>query len=130
MERNFMGGRNTMRIPGHSVNFVQISRIAMIHTVFFWLKKDLGASERATFEAELMKLKEIPYLVHGFVGKPAPVEKRPVTDQSFDFSLTLHFKDLHDHDHYQNGCELHARFVNTCKTFWERVVVYDSSPIH
>ncbi|HEY2572747.1 MAG TPA: Dabb family protein [Verrucomicrobiaceae bacterium] len=102
----------------------------MIHTVFFWLKKDLTPEQRTTFEREIVRLKEISYLVHGFVGKPAPTEKRPVTDHSFDFSLTLHFKDLADHEHYQKRCEQHARFVDTCKPFWERVVVYDSSPIH
>jgi hypothetical protein len=102
----------------------------MIHNVYFWLKKDLPAADRATFETELIKLKEISYLVHGFVGKPAPTERRPVTDHSFDYSLTLHFKNMEDHDHYQKGCEQHARFVNTCKAFWERVIVYDTSPIH
>ena len=102
----------------------------MIHTVFFWLKKDLPSEQRSTFEREIIRLKEIPYLVHGFVGKPAPTEKRQVTDHSFDYSLTLHFKDLADHDHYQNRCEQHAKFVTTCKPLWERVVVYDTSPIH
>ena len=102
----------------------------MIHTVFFWLKKDLLAEQRATFESELIKLKEITYLVHGFVGKPAPTEKRPITDHSFDFSLTLHFKNMEDHEHYQKDCEQHLHFINTCKTFWERVLVYDSSPVH
>lgn len=102
----------------------------MIHTVFFWLKRDLMPEQRATFEAELIRLKEIPYLVHGFVGKPAPTEKRPVTDHSFDYSLTLHFKSLDDHEHYQKSCKQHARFVDTCKSYWERVAVYDSSPIH
>lgn len=102
----------------------------MIHTVFFWLKKDITPEQRDTFAREIILLKEIPYLVHGFVGKPAPTEPRPVTDHSFDFSLTLHFKNLEDHDYYQKSCEQHARFVNTCKPFWERVAVFDSSPIH
>jgi len=102
----------------------------MIHSVYFWLKKDIDSQQRATFENELIKIKEISYLVHGFVGKPAPTDQRPVTDHSFDYSLTLHFKNLVDHDHYINGCEQHAHFVNTCKPFWEKVVVYDTSPIH
>lgn len=102
----------------------------MLHNVYFWLKKDITPEQRSTLEAELLKLKEIPYLVHGFVGKPAPTEERPVTDHSFDYSLLLHFKDLKDHEHYQVGCEHHKRFVDTCKTFWEKVVVYDTSPIH
>lgn len=102
----------------------------MIHNVYFWLKKDLSADQHATLEKELIKLLEIPYLEHGFVGKPAATEHRPVTDHSFDYSLTLHFKNLRDHEFYQKECKDHARFVNTCKTFWERVVIYDSSPIH
>ncbi len=101
----------------------------MIHAVYFWLKKDLPAEQRAIFESELVRLKEITCLVHGFVGKPAPTEERPVTDHSFDYSLTLHFKNLEDHDHYQKKCEQHLRFVNTCKTFWEKVLVYDTSPL-
>ncbi len=102
----------------------------MIHNVYFWLKKDLPAADRATFESELIKLKEISYLVHGFVGRPAPTEARPVTDHSFDYSLTLHFTNMADHEHYQKTCEQHARFVKTCKGFWERLVVYDTAPIH
>ena len=102
----------------------------MIHTVFFWLKKDLPAADRSTFEGELIRLKEISYLVHGFVGKPAPTEKRPVTDHSWDYSLTLHFKNMEDHEHYQKGCEHHERFIKTCRAFWERVIVYDTAPIH
>lgn len=101
----------------------------MIHSVFFWLKKDLPAEKRAVFESELVRLKEIHYLVHGFVGKPAPTEERPVTDHSFDYSLILHFKNLSDHEHYQTKCEQHMRFVDTCKTFWEKVLVYDTSPL-
>ena len=101
----------------------------MIHAVFFWLKKDLTADQRSTFEHELVRLKEIPYLVHGFVGRPAATEERPVTDHSFDYSLTLHFKNLTDHEHYQKDCAQHARFVEACRTFWQKVVVYDTSPL-
>ena len=102
----------------------------MIHNVFFWLKQELPADQRTVFENELIKLKEIPYLIHGFVGRPAPTARRPVTDHSFDFSLTLHFKSLEDHEHYQTSCEHHQRFLKTCEGLWERVQVYDTSPIH
>ncbi len=102
----------------------------MIHNVYFWLKPDLPDEQCATFEAELMHLLEIDYLEHGFVGKPAATEARPVTDHSFSYSLTLHFKNMTDHEFYQKDCPKHKRFVDTCKAFWERVVVYDSSPLH
>ena len=101
----------------------------MLHNVYFWLKPDLTAEQRATFELELALLPKISYLAHGFVGKPAPTEKRPVTDHSFSYSLSLLFKTMEDHEFYQKGCADHQRFVDTCKTFWERVVVYDSSSL-
>lgn len=102
----------------------------MIHNVYFWLKADLAAEQRSTFETELMHLLEIDYLVHAFVGKPAATEPRPVCDHSFSYSLTLHFKNMADHVFYQKDCPKHQRFVAACKQFWERVVIYDSSPLH
>ncbi len=102
----------------------------MIHNVYFWLKKDLTVEQRSSVEKELIRLLEIPYLEHGFVGKPAATEHRPVTDHSFDYSLTLHFKNLEDHEYYQKQCERHLHFISTCKTFWDRVIIYDNSPVH
>ena len=102
----------------------------MLHNVYFWLKKETTDEQRALFEHELIKLKEIPYLEHGFVAKPAKTEERPVTDHSFDYSLTLHFKNMADHDFYQTGCERHAHFVETCRPFFDRVIVYDNAPLH
>ena len=99
---------------------------AMIHTVFFWLKEDLSEADRATFESELKRLPEIDYLDFGKVGKPADTAERPVTDHSFDFSLVLSFKTMEDHDRYQTNDAAHDRFINTCKEFWARVVVYDT----
>ncbi len=101
----------------------------MIHSVFFWLKSDLSAEQRALFEAELARLPQIGYLARGFAGNPAPTEERPVTDHSFDYSLVLEFKTLQDHEFYQSGCLDHKRFVDTCKPFFEKVVVYDSNPL-
>jgi hypothetical protein len=101
----------------------------MIHNVYFWLKKDLTAAQRALFESELRRLTEIPYLASASVGKPAPTEARPVTDHSFDYASTLQFKSLADHDFYQKDCELHKRFVDLCKPFFDRVLVYDQVPL-
>ncbi len=97
----------------------------IIHNVYFWLKKDLTAAQRATFREEVQKLAKINYLGHGLVGTPAPTEKRPVIDHSFDYAVSLCFKTLEDHDFYQKGCADHTRFVNTCKPLWEKVMIYD-----
>lgn len=99
-----------------------------IHSAIFWLRKDLTAAERDLFAAEVHRLAKIPYLERGFVGPPARTERRAVADHSFDFATSLHFKSLEDHEFYQAECEHHARFVSACKSFWERVVIYDIAP--
>lgn len=101
----------------------------LIHTVFFWLRKDLTPAEQAIFVSELRRLVQIPYLERGYVGTPGPTEQRPVTDHSFDYAISLHFRTIEEHDFYQTDCPDHARFVTACKPLWERVVVYDVSPL-
>jgi hypothetical protein len=101
----------------------------MTHSVYFWLKDDVTAEQRALFEAELSLLPKIPYLAAGFVGKPAKTEVRPVTDHSFDYSLILSFRTMADHEYYQGPCPDHQRFVQTCKPLFGKVVVYDSEPL-
>ena len=100
-----------------------------IHNVCFWLKKDLSASDRATFESEVKLLAQIPYLERGFAGVPAATEHRSVTDHSFDYSTSLHFKTLADHEYYQKECPAHKRFVAACLPFWDRVVIHDVQPL-
>ncbi|MFM7605991.1 MAG: Dabb family protein [Prosthecobacter sp.] len=101
----------------------------MLHNVYFWLKPDLTAEQLAAFESELARLPKISYLANGFAGKPASTENRPVTDHSFSYSLSLRFKTMEDHEYYQKDCQEHKRFVDICKTFWSRVVVYDSASL-
>jgi len=101
----------------------------MLHTVFFWLKPETTPEQRAFFEAELKLLPQISYLASGFVGKPAPTQERSVTDHSFDYSLSLQFKTMADHDFYQTDCKDHQRFVDACKPLFAKVIVYDSEAI-
>ncbi len=101
----------------------------MIHNVYFWLKNDMTAEQVATFESELKRLPLISYITTGAVGKPASTEPRPVTDHSFNYSLTLTFKTMTDHEFYQKDCPDHKRFVDTCKAFFERVIVYDTAEL-
>ena len=101
----------------------------MTHSVYFWLKSDVTAEQRALFEAELALLPQIGYIKSGFIGKPAKTEARPVTDHSFDYSLILEFKNMEDHEFYQSDCKDHQRFVDTCKPFFGKVIVYDSEAL-
>jgi len=102
---------------------------ALIHSAYFWLKKDMTAEDRALFESELQLLTKISYLEQAHAGKTAPTEERPVTDHTFDYATSFHFKSMADHDFYQSGCPDHARFVEKCKPFFDRVIVYDIAPL-
>lgn len=101
----------------------------LLHNVYFWLKSDLSAEQRAEFERELALLPRIAYLADGFIGRPAPTAPRPVIDHSFDYSLSLLFNTSADQTYYQNECPDHARFVERCAPFFARVLVYDSAPL-
>ncbi|MBI4979400.1 MAG: Dabb family protein [Spirochaetes bacterium] len=94
-----------------------------VHTVFFWLKKDITAENRALFERELKTLTAIPSAKSGFCGKPAATD-RPVVDRSYDYGLTVMFDGLAGHDAYQID-PLHKKFLNDCSGFWTKVLVYD-----
>jgi hypothetical protein len=97
----------------------------LIHAVFFWLKPDLSPAERAHFRAEVQKLSAIPTVDRVYVGTPAQIAKRDVTDRSFDVALTIVFKDGPAHDAYQVD-PVHLAFVAGNKDAWTRVQVYDS----
>jgi hypothetical protein len=102
----------------------------IFHQVYFWLKPELSAEQKALFLAELQLLKTIPYLAAVSIGKPSiHVEERGVVDLTFSYSLNAIFSKKEEHDFYQNGCEQHRRFIETCKTFWSKVIVYDSDII-
>jgi Stress responsive A/B Barrel Domain len=103
--------------------------MTLLHNVYFWLKADVSADQRVHFEREVRRLTELDYVADGFVGRPAPTEKRPVNDHSFDYSLSLRFKTDDDHVFYQKQCPGHRRFIDQCAPMFERVVVYDSTPL-
>ncbi len=76
-----------------------------IHSAMFWLRKDITSAERVQFDVEVRKLATLPYLERGHVGIPAPTDDRPpVTDYSFDYATSLHFRSMADHNHCQTAC--------------------------
>ena len=97
----------------------------LVHTVFFWLRKDLDSGQKAKFLTGLESLKEIEHADSVFIGKPATVAERPVCDGSYDFCLTVILKNVPAHDAYQ-AHEKHQNFIATHKNKWVRVKVYDA----
>ena len=97
----------------------------LIHTVIFWLRKDLTHEDLALFEQELCLLEKISTVEQLFIGRPSATAKRPVIDDTYDFCLTVALKDLAAHDVYQED-PLHLAFIENCSQMWERVKIYDA----
>ncbi len=97
----------------------------LIHSVYFWLRPDLTPAERAHFSAEVRKLSACRTVEKIYVGGPASIAKRDVTDRSFDIALTIVFRDGPAHDAYQVD-PVHLAFVERNKASWTRVQIFDS----
>ncbi len=96
----------------------------LVHSVFFWLKKDLTAAQREEFNQGLDTLVNIKCAEAVYIGTPSTTE-RPVIDKSYDFALTVILKDMDAHDQYQVD-PLHTTFLNTFKPLFEKVLIYDA----
>jgi hypothetical protein len=98
----------------------------LVHSVFFWLKKDSSKSDLLAFRQGLETLTKITSAEAVYVGTPAATAPRPVVDASYDFALTVLLKDVDAHDAYQAD-PIHLSFVEQFKPKWERVQIYDAS---
>ena len=95
----------------------------LVHSVFFWLKKDLHDSQRKDFLEGLKTLEQIEIVRQLYVGSPAPSE-RIVVEKSYTFGLTVLLDDLESHDQYQKD-EIHQQFLKNFSSMWEKVIVFD-----
>lgn len=97
----------------------------LYHCVYFWLKPELTADQRADFRRGVETLTRIAASEKVAVGVPAATERRPVIDSSYDVALIVACKDVAAHDAYQVD-PIHLAFVGKYKDFWTRVQIYDS----
>ena len=97
----------------------------LVHSVYFWLKDELGAADRAAFDSGVRSLLKIKSIEAAYIGVPASTQRRPVVDSSYSVGLTIIFKDGAAHDRYQID-PIHLAFVDSCKHLWSRVQIYDS----
>ena len=95
-----------------------------IHAVYFWLRPDLTATQRAQFAAGVRSLAAIEGIDQGYVGVPAPTD-RPVIERGYAQSLVLIFADQAAHDAYQ-AHPVHERFRAECGGLWTGVRIFDS----
>lgn len=97
----------------------------MEHHVYFWLKEEhQNEADRAAFEQGLTDLLKIKLASNGRWSVPAKVEIRPVSDQSWDYALSIPFDSIADHDAYQVDPD-HDVFIDSFKSLWEKVRVSD-----
>jgi hypothetical protein len=98
----------------------------LVHSVYFWLKPDLSAAQRADFQRGVESLAGIAAVEKIYVGTPAATEKRPVIDDSYSVALTVLLKDVAAHDAYQVD-PIHLAFGASCRALWARVQIYDAA---
>lgn len=94
-----------------------------VHIAFFWLDKNLSDADLKNFETGLDQLTRDPNIHDRRIGKPAQTD-RPVIDTSYDYGITLQFRNLAAHDAYQFG-DIHADFIKNHQSKWTDVKVYD-----
>lgn len=97
----------------------------LYHCVYFWLKPELTAAQRAEFRAGVETLKGIKAVAKVSVGVPAATARRPVIDASYDVALVVECRDVAAEAAYQVD-PLHLAFVEKFKGHWTRVQIYDS----
>lgn len=96
----------------------------LVHSVFFWLVEGATAQDHKMFENELATLKNIGSAEAVYVGTVA-VTDRPVIDRSYDYALTVIFKDIEAHDRYQED-PIHKDFLKNCSSLFGKVLIYDA----
>lgn len=98
----------------------------LIHSVFFWLKTEVSAEQRASFFEGLESLGGIEALAGFYVGTPAATAKRAVIDDSYDYAITCLLPDVAALDAYQVHA-LHQAFLATHREKCSRVQIYDAA---
>ena len=95
-----------------------------VHSVYFWLNEPDDLNRLNAFEASLHNLLAIPQIGQGYVGRPAATRDEVIV-HSYQFALTLLFKDQAAHDQYQIH-PLHQAFCEQYADYFAKVTVYDS----
>lgn len=97
----------------------------LVHTVLFWLRKDLKGDQLTDFRIGLETLKYIDQLEAAYIGSPAATPERPTIVKTYDYCLTTIFNNMAAHNAYQVD-PLHKAFIEQYSSYWKRVRVYDA----
>ena len=102
----------------------RLRTIMFIHTVYFWLRKDLTEEQRNEFKEGVDSLKQIPSTTATYTGVPADTD-RPVIDRTYDVALTVVLANKAAHDAYQDD-PIHQDFIKRFADYWIQVRIYDA----
>lgn len=97
----------------------------LVHSVYFWLKPELTATQREAVRQGLETLRAVSGVRQIYIGKPAATMERGVIDNTFDLALTVLFDNIAAQDAYQID-PLHKAFLEKFGGTWKKVIVYDS----
>lgn len=97
----------------------------IIHSVYFWLKEGLSQEEVANFVNFFEDLRPITEIQTLKYGTPAPVNPRPVVDNSFTYNLIVSFANMEDINIYENH-PIHLKAIEKYEQFWTKVEVRDT----
>lgn len=95
-----------------------------IHSVYFWLNDDISQADRQLFFQTLKSLKKVKTVKKLYVLTPANTP-RDIVDNSYDFTLIIHFKNRAAQDAYQVD-PIHVRAADLMRPFIDRIIVYDA----
>lgn len=96
------------------------------HSVHFWLRDGVADEERQAVINGVKSLGDSVNMKSARVGVPAMTD-REVVDNTYDIQLIAVFEDKESHDRYQSSDdEVHQAFINNFKSYWTKVVIYDS----
>ena len=98
----------------------------LIHAVYFWLRRDLTAAERASFREGVESLGKCASLKFFHVGTVADTTRRPIIDTTYDFALVTGFENIAGEAAYQVD-PIHLKFIADHNTKWVKVTIYDSA---
>ncbi len=96
-----------------------------IHTAYFWFKEGTSEAQIKAFKANCERLAEIETVKFFHAGAPAPTN-RPVIENTYDWAVVFHFKNLKDQEFYQKA-PLHLELIEKHQSIWEKVMVTDIS---
>lgn len=93
------------------------------HVVIFWTNPANPQAADDLVAGGRKYLAPIPGVLHFHIGKMVG-SHRPVVDQTYQVALNLVFASKQAQDEYQVHPE-HLKFVDQCKAYWIKVIVYD-----